>query len=93
MTYAFCADRAGLAGELAGRRADIVSVALGFNDWYWHAGTLADTVWRFEALPARLRRAQPGALIVAITPLASTANPAGAKAPYSLNCAAPLLQW
>lgn len=74
-----------LADELAGRRVDIVTVALGFNDWYWHGATLAQAGERYGLLLERLRRAQPQALIVAITPLATSADPRRALAPYSLE--------
>jgi lysophospholipase L1-like esterase len=73
-----------LAPTLAGQRADIVTVAFGFNDWYWSAAPLEDRLNAYAALLDGLRSQQPQALIVAITPLSSTADPRKARAPYSL---------
>lgn len=74
-----------MAAELDGRRVAIVSVALGFNDWYWHSDPLDAVARRYDTLLAGLRRAQPHAEIVAIAPLLSTAAPGRARAQYSLD--------
>lgn len=73
-----------LAPTLAGQRADVITVAFGFNDWYWSSAPLKDRLDAFAALLDGLRSVQPRALIVAITPLASTADPGKARAPYPL---------
>jgi lysophospholipase L1-like esterase len=74
-----------LAATLAGRKVDVVSIALGFNDWYWSASSLAERTRAYERLLDGVRKAQPDALIVAITPLATTAASEGARAPFSLS--------
>lgn len=73
-----------LAPTLAGQRADVITVAFGFNDWYWSSAPLKDRLDAYASLLDGLRRVQPRALIVAITPLASTADPDRARAPYPL---------
>ena len=73
-----------LAATLAGRKVDIVSIALGFNDWYWSASSLAERTRAYERLLDGVRKAQPDALVIAITPLATTVASQGARAPFSL---------
>lgn len=73
-----------LAPTVAGRRADIVTVAFGFNDWYWSDAPLEEPLAAYAALLEGLRRLQPKALIVAITPLATSADPDRARASYPL---------
>lgn len=73
-----------LAPTVQGRRVDIVTVAFGFNDWYWSDAPLADRLAAYAALLDGLRSLQPQARIVAISPLATTTDARQARAPYSL---------
>lgn len=76
---------AALAHVVQGRKADVITIALGFNDWFWSERALADVAAEFNLLLATLRALQPHALLVAITPIASSADPSQARAPYSLD--------
>lgn len=69
---------------LAGRKVDVISLALGFDDWYWSSKPLAQCAAAYARLLAAIRKMQPDALVVAITPLASTVDIGQARAAYSL---------
>lgn len=73
-----------MARHLAGRKVDVVTLLIGFNDWYRLPESLDSRVNAYLRLLQSIRQAQPQAWIFAITPLESSVQHNIGGAPYTL---------
>ena len=72
-----------IAKNIKGKKVDVITIKIGFNDWKYSGASLATKKLEYAKLLDTLRAYQPSAMIYCITPLFTSDN--SGAAPYTIQ--------